>query len=490
MHKYITIAILVSYISILPAQQVFDIAVHSNLNESPISVLELDNYYIACSEKQFGDSENSNWFSSLKKIDRQGVMITDTVVYESSDLKILLLCETSEFTFFAAISEFVDENITNLILVSFDTDFNVLDTHKTQISAGRFSSANIFVNHANEYIMSGSYDINHLNSKIPYVFVIDENLNLTRQVYITGTNRSGTLVMNTVEKSDDSGYYMALWGGFLTYSLNEFLELDTNFQVSKSIIVESAVNHSSNIVATSDSTYCISGRFFYTSTGERNMAIVKYDTAHAEIMRKEFIIEDSQDVAGVYKNFFYSLTEPETLYFTGTVNPGDVLEFHYQSTPSWLAVYKLDTDLNVIWERFYGGDAFYFNTYSIPTSDGGILLCNTRYDFNGVPEYDAHFLKLDADGNLPAALEEQPEIKVSEQILYPNPGTSELTVRTAVQALGGIFTLRDISGKLILQQTINEQITTLNTTYLPAGTYLHTYTRESAQTQSGVWVKQ
>jgi len=167
---------------------------------------------------------------------------------------------------------------------------------------------------------------------------------------------------------------------------------------------------------------------------------------------------------------------------------GDIYEV--QHFPSFgynkILISKTDSELNTIWVQEYSIDIPVFWLSIIATSDNGFLLSGGNMGDVGE---DIVLIKGTSEGAI-TNTEFAPNIKVSEQILYPNPGTAELTVRTAVQALGGEFTLCDISGKLILQQTINEQITTLNTTHLPAGTYLHTYIREGAQTQSGVWVKQ
>ncbi|HHH54201.1 MAG TPA: T9SS type A sorting domain-containing protein, partial [Bacteroidetes bacterium] len=78
-------------------------------------------------------------------------------------------------------------------------------------------------------------------------------------------------------------------------------------------------------------------------------------------------------------------------------------------------------------------------------------------------------LKLDAEGNIPASIK-NPNIKVSELILYPNPSKSNLSIRTAIQRIGGEFEMCDISGKQVLQQKITKSITQINTNNLPAGT--------------------
>jgi len=91
-------------------------------------------------------------------------------------------------------------------------------------------------------------------------------------------------------------------------------------------------------------------------------------------------------------------------------------------------------------------------------------------------------------GHLCVSIEES-KIKVSELILYPNPGTSQLNIRTAVQRIGGIFTMYDISGKQVFQQNITQSITQINTEHLPAGAYIYNYVHEGKEIENGKWVK-
>ncbi len=159
--------------------------------------------------------------------------------------------------------------------------------------------------------------------------------------------------------------------------------------------------------------------------------------------------------------------------------------------PSWFALNKFDPDLNLIWQKFYGGDSFYRLQSITATEDGGCLLSGSQWRYNTGDTVNAYLLKVDEFGNGPeSSIHEQDKIKAHELILYPNPGSNQLNIRTAVQRLGGEFTMYNVTGKLVLNQKITQSITEVNTQYLPSGTYIYSYTHKGKKIESGKWVKQ
>ena len=166
-------------------------------------------------------------------------------------------------------------------------------------------------------------------------------------------------------------------------------------------------------------------------------------------------------------------------------NDGSIYTVFSRGIASEYMITKLDADLNVIWERFFisGGDFLY--SIKATNDNACVILGNTIIN----NKYHALVLKLDAEGNLPASIE-NPKIKTHELILYPNPSKSNLNIRTAVQRIGGEFKMYDISGKQILQQKITESITQINTNNLPAGAYIYKYIHKNKVIESGKWIKE
>jgi len=176
-------------------------------------------------------------------------------------------------------------------------------------------------------------------------------------------------------------------------------------------------------------------------------------------------------------SYHHSLSAGPSAYYIGT---GYILGQYFH-------VRKLDADLSILWDKYlYYDDSWVFSSTNA-TKDGGCIVTATYIRQN---EMGIRLIKFDAEGNLPTSVTENLNIKATEQILYPNPGNSELHIKTAIQKLGGEFILYDIAGKVVLQTTIKELETNINTQNLPPGVYFHAYFYENNKIESGKWVKE
>ena len=163
----------------------------------------------------------------------------------------------------------------------------------------------------------------------------------------------------------------------------------------------------------------------------------------------------------------------------------------YLNKDNWLFLAKTDSLQNIIWEKYYGGDAFYQAYNFSLTNDGGVILAATKFDHE-IDYYDNVIIfKVDSLGNSSIAVNvNDPKIKTHELILYPNPSKLNLNIRTAVQRIGGEFKMYDISGKQVFQQKITQSITQINTNNLPAGEYIYKYIHKNKEIESGKWIKE
>ena len=77
--------------------------------------------------------------------------------------------------------------------------------------------------------------------------------------------------------------------------------------------------------------------------------------------------------------------------------------------------------------------------------------------------------------------------------VYPNPGKDVLNIRTAVtmwQPYNAHVEIYDLSGKLIYNQEITDNITTIAATSWPSGTYIWKVIANDKEAESGKWIKQ
>ncbi|MDY0077312.1 MAG: T9SS type A sorting domain-containing protein, partial [Bacteroidales bacterium] len=180
----------------------------------------------------------------------------------------------------------------------------------------------------------------------------------------------------------------------------------------------------------------------------------------------------------------------DTLFAGGTRNYNNINPY-YSNQPSWFMLFQIDSQLNVRWERFYGGDAYYVMRNLIATRDGGCLIAGTRYDYlnDPVPQTDIIVLKLNSEGLLTGQNELQ-ESLLREAIVYPNPGSTIMQVRLAVQHPKAMLELFDSQGKLLLSQQLHEKESRINTAQLPPGTYIYRLSAATGLNESGKWIKQ
>lgn len=195
------------------------------------------------------------------------------------------------------------------------------------------------------------------------------------------------------------------------------------------------------------------------------------------------------------------LTDPDTNSRGGDVQ---AVDFYYQnciylggthnlqgitgSYPSWYYITKLNDTLGLEYEKYIGGDYYYWLMSITASMDGGVLLAGffseigqTNVNLKGL------IIKLDSTGcitNLP----HNPQISITDAILYPNPGIDVIKVRTGLTDC--TFKLWDISGHNLINTTLSGLISTMDVSFLKSGNYFYSIERSNKTVISGTWIKQ
>ena len=73
-------------------------------------------------------------------------------------------------------------------------------------------------------------------------------------------------------------------------------------------------------------------------------------------------------------------------------------------------------------------------------------------------------------------------------IAYPNPGTSELDIRTSLR--DARVEVYDAAGRLVHGQEITEEVTPIGTEAWPSGMYVWKVYKGNAEAETGKWVKE
>ena len=150
---------------------------------------------------------------------------------------------------------------------------------------------------------------------------------------------------------------------------------------------------------------------------------------------------------------------------------------------------RLDANLDTVSTLFYDLDKGNINSlaYSIiSTHDGGTLLVFSSKNLDNTTQHWTTVTKFPAEAFL--GIDEAHDNGLKVAIAYPNPGKDVLNIRTALQ--NARIEIYDLSGKLIHNQQITDNITHVTTTSWPSGTYIWKVIANGKQAESGNWIKE
>ncbi len=378
-------------------------------------------------------------------------------------------------------------NDSSMFFLKTDYNFNPIDTHfysvvdnqDVGLSSSKFDS--------NGNIITAGYYYNSLNGHFgSFINKINKNGTLLNSSFISlDSNR---IFLNLM--LDSSAYYVFsyIFSGVkprLLYKYDTLLNLIGTF-----IIPPNAMNFYSPIKFT-DNEYFTSG-FTYPNPvvipPYKKFAIIKSTIEGMLLDSLQFGVVDSTN----YPAFYDALCmQNGYLYFAGSVyNSDNTLPPYGENHPSNLYIAKVDTNLNIVWEKLIGGDAYYSALNVISTSDGGILLMASRNILNdNINNLDIRLVKLDSNGSVSWTQNiKAPTLKL---LLYPNPATDKINIELSVhnQRITSLNIL-DLQGKEVLKLESNSAQQKIDISNLSSGVYLIKGKTNLGQDFSRKFVKQ
>ncbi len=167
-------------------------------------------------------------------------------------------------------------------------------------------------------------------------------------------------------------------------------------------------------------------------------------------------------------------------------------EFPYQTTPTYIQITRIDTNMNIIDHHFYGGDAVYYPFKIMATSDGGVIVTGLRYDHTNqsIKRLHPFALKVNNEGVVVAGINDEFNPISHSAIVFPNPGKEVINLTSGIQLNNGIFTLFDIQGRPIIAKKINSTEMQFDASHLVSGTYVWNIMLNNKVMDSGKWVKE
>lgn len=192
---------------------------------------------------------------------------------------------------------------------------------------------------------------------------------------------------------------------------------------------------------------------------------------------------DTINRAGYNSLDFY---DPNCIYLGGEHN---AQMYTWSTQPCWYVVARLDSNLNLIYEKYIGdGETNYMFPSVTASNDGGVLITGGLYN-HIIQDYerDVLIIKLDSS-DFTVGNHEHKFNNVSDAIVYPNPGSDVLNIRTSLTDVK--FELFDIYGNVMIGEHINSLFTSIKTKSLMSGIYVWQITNNNHVYETGKWIKQ
>ena len=142
-----------------------------------------------------------------------------------------------------------------------------------------------------------------------------------------------------------------------------------------------------------------------------------------------------------------------------------------------------DENLEVIGELYYKHPIRYMQYLNLVACPQGGCLVN-YVDFSQA--HESGILKVTISDFL--NLEEAHSHGFAVAVAYPNPGKDVLNIRTGLK--DARVEVYDMSGRMVCGQEITDNITVINTTSWPSGTYIWKVMSNGKEVESGKWIKE
>ncbi len=271
--------------------------------------------------------------------------------------------------------------------------------------------------------------------------------------------------------SSDSSKLWFFGESFDYNGIGQRAEFDTNFILQRVDWIPTLVNGNMNARWHSDSTLLFIGKYYLNSSPQDDEIGISFiDTTLNTPNIQYFGAADTCDNPGAERCIDF--IEPNRTFFTGVHN---VIFDFFPEGVSWIMMGLLNADLEPIYERYYGGDAYYIPSSILATQDNGSIIAATRYDYKAQNfERDVLFLKLDENG-LITSNPISPKADFVEINVFPNPSSDYIHIETPAQ---NQLAIMNLSGQDLINQQITEPKTRIDISTLPNGIYFVRVTGE------------
>lgn len=266
------------------------------------------------------------------------------------------------------------------------------------------------------------------------------------------------------ESYDHSKFYLMLDGYISNMAYGGILELNKQFIPQNFNYIPYHVNKVSSSIYLNDSLFIVSGLIYENFN---KLYIVKTNCTGILLESDTFFKDNNLQE---FPAFSPGISLYNNNLYIGATSNMDYTNPNLSSNDSWFHLIKMDENLNVFWEKWYGGDAYYSLNSVLATSDGGCLMVGTKYPHGiGNQFIQGHYIKVDSNGDVQWTQDiEIPELSYK---VYPNPTQSVFNIENSELNIQSIE-LYDISGRYLKSiQDCNKSTISIDLTPFSNGIY-------------------
>jgi hypothetical protein len=492
----ITTIFSLSFFLNINAQETFLKIYPSPDDKAIYSIIESDNHHLIICGVIWTNPELTGKIGTMSKINQNGDFINtrnyDFTAGNSGFAELINTSTTNGYYYLLGSQDSIADNqtINSVFVHTIDDEMNIVARRKY----GMWTES-----------MNSSWDFELLGDTTAYILSILKNHNSPQGHYslIKADLRSTDFVYY---KSSDSIYQAA--SSLIIDKINSLIKINyrvfnssmypwnpvTNISYDLSnievVMPQNEFFSQTKISNKNDSTYLLSGAFIDLNTSQRDLGIAEYNLSDSLLRQIKFPGgADSVTYPGAgKKNILVTSDYIWVMGWYNTLEPG----FPCQIEPTYIMLNKLNYNLELIEQIFYGGDGMYWPRDIIETSDHHIVVAGEYYNNQAVP-YNCHFdpfvLKVNSEGLIVNTT--NPDMPVAQEALvFPNPGNGYLQVKLAIQHRQARLQLFDMNGRSMLEEEISMDMQQVNTSALPTGIYPYYITSNGRVIGNGKWVKE
>lgn len=457
----------------------------------PGNIIEIRNQEYIISVLEY-DIEVSKSYFSLLRIDNSGNLLDSKIISNERSIFLLDIIRNSDSTFLVLCNESNCLTLDSVLfkVTTMNYTFDIIQNNAYQTNEKYYDLSKYSINKDGGIVFCAQLNSNYLVDTSNYSNVILYGLSMIGDSVMAKPfyNETDQKPYQIIEKPNVSGYYLFGSTNIMNEPFrNKFItELDYNFNpIHATIDPNFMLQHWTNAKRFGTSNIIYTG--FDLNPGEHYIGSVAIMDTNFNTIAYQKIEETERDtVVNLSHKYNLDFVDENNIYVTGIANMK--FQLPYQQDSSWVIIANMDSNLNIRWQKKYGGDMFYMPYSTLATSDGGCMVLGFCWDYKTQQDENSIFvMKVDSTGLLASI--SYPVTFKNTIHPFPNPGNDYFKIDFNAQQFPVELKVFDISGKLLLSETIENKYQRIHTSGLNSGLYLIRMTDNNKIEKTVKWVK-